>query len=320
MKKVETPKTRRKIEAQNRAKSGGRLMRNRWPAALRAATLVMSVLLWALIPTSGAAQAPAAASFPAYTAPRTADGKPNLNGIWQSLTTANWDIQAHGAQPGPHPEIMGAWGAGPGGQGIVEGGEIPYRPEALAKKKANFEKRMSVKVTNDPHRYDTGEPELQCYRPGVPRANYMPFPFQILQTPSEILMVYEFKGAVRTIYMDPHREAPTDSWMGWSNGHWEGDTLVVDVTAFNENTWFDRAGNYHSDELHVVERYTPISPYHMKYEATIEDPKVFTRPWKISFPLYRRVEENVQLVEFNCVPFVEELMYAPLGLYKPPSK
>jgi len=215
---------------------------------------------------------------------------------------------------------MGAWGAAPGGQSIVEGGEIPYRPEALAKKKENFEKRMTVKATNDPHRYDTGEPELQCYRPGVPRANYMPFPFQIFQTPSEILMVYEYKGSVRTIYMDPHREAPTDSWMGWSNGHWEGDTLVVDVTSFNDHTWFDRAGNYHSDELHVVERYTPISPYHIKYEATIEDPKVFTRPWKISFPLYRRVEENVQLVEFNCVPFVEELMYAPLGLYKPPSK
>ena len=146
-------------------------MRDRCTAALPAATLVMFVLLWALIPTSSAAQAPPVAQFPAYTAPRTADGKPNLNGIWQSLTTANWDIQAHGAQPGPHPEIMGAWGAAPGGQSIVEGGEIPYRPEALAKKKENFEKRMAVKVTNDPHRYDTGEPELQCYRTGVPRAN-----------------------------------------------------------------------------------------------------------------------------------------------------
>ena len=266
------------------------------------------------------AQTAPAGLFPAYTAPRTADGKPNLNGIWQSLTTANWDIQANGAQPGPRPEIMGAWGAAPGGQSIVEGGEIPYRPEALARKKENFENRMKVKVTNDPHRYDSGEPELQCYRPGLPRANYMPFPFQIFQNPSEILIVYEFKGAVRTIYMDPHREAPTDSWMGWSKGHWEGDTLFVDVTSFNENTWFDRAGNYHSDELHVVERYTPISPYHIMYEATIEDPKVFTRPWKVRFPLYRRVEDNVQLVEFNCVPFVEELMYDPVGLYKPPSK
>jgi hypothetical protein len=286
--------------------------------AVGLAAVGMAALFLATTPAQS--QAPSAGLFPAYTAPRTENGKPNLNGIWQAFTTANWDILAHAAQPGPHPELMGAWGAGPGGQGIVEGGEIPYRPEALAKKKENFEKRMMVKVTNDPNRYDSGEPELQCYRPGVPRANYMPFPFQILQTASEILIVYEYKGAVRTIYMDPHREPPVDSWMGWSNGRWEGDTLVVDVTGFNGHTWFDRAGNFHSDSLHVTERYTPLSPYHIKYEATIEDPQVFTRPWKVSFPIYRRVEENVQLVEFNCVPFVEELMYGPLGLFKPPSR
>jgi hypothetical protein len=283
------------------------------------ATAVVTAALW-LAATPAAGQSPSAGLFPPYTAPRASDGKPNLNGIWQAFTTANWDILAHPAQPGPHPEIMGAWGAGPGGQSIVEGGEIPYRPEALAKRKENFEKRMVVKVTNDPNRYNTGDPELQCYRPGVPRANYMPFPFQILQTPSEILIVYEYKGASRTIYMDPHREPPVDSWMGWSNGRWDGDTLVVEVTGFNGLTWFDRAGNFHSDALKVTERYTPISPYHIKYEATIEDPKVFTRPWKVSFPLYRRVEENAQLMEFNCVPFVEELMYGPAGLFKPPSR
>jgi hypothetical protein len=265
-------------------------------------------------------QAPSAQAFPAYTAPRTADGKPNLNGIWQSFTTANWDILAHSAQPGPHPEVMGAWGAQPGGQGIVEGNEIPYQPWAAAKQKENLEKRMVVKVTNDPHRYDTGETELQCYRPGVPRANYMPFPFQIFQTPEQILIVYEYKGAIRTIYMNSKDEAPSDTWMGWSKGRWEGDTLVVDVTGFEEYTWFDRAGNFHSDALHVVERYKPVSPYHIQYEATIEDSKVFTRPWKVSFPLYRRMEPNVQLVEFNCVPFVEEMMYKPLGLYKPRTK
>jgi len=282
--------------------------------------MTVATFAWSLVTTLALAQAPSAALFPPYKAPRTADNKPNLSGIWEAFTTANWDIQAHPAQPGPHPQTMGAWGAEPGGQSIVEGGEIPYRPEMLATKKENYEKRMDVKVTNDPHRFDTGEPELQCYRPGVPRANYMPFPFQIFQDQKEILMVYEFKGAIRTIYMDPHREAPVDSWMGWSNGHWEGDTLVVDVTSFNEHTWFDRAGDFHSDALHVVERYTPISPYHIKYEATIEDPNVFTRPWKISFPLYRHVEENAQLVEFNCVPFVEQMMYDPLGLYKPPTR
>jgi hypothetical protein len=179
---------------------------------------------------------------------------------------------------------------------------------------------MVVKVTNDPHRFDSGDPEIQCYRAGVPRATYMPFPFQIFQTQEQILMVYEYKGAVRTVYMDPHREAPADTWMGWSNGHWEGDTLVIDVTGFNGHTWFDRAGNFASDSLHVIERYRPIDASHLMYEATIEDPTVFTRPWKMSFPLYRRVEPNVQLVEFNCVPFVEEIMYTPLGLYKPPSK
>jgi hypothetical protein len=278
----------------------------------------MAVAWLATIPT--ASQAPSAGSFPPYKAPRTSDGKPNLNGIWQSFTTANWDILAHAAQPGPRPEIMGAWGAAPGGQGIVEGNEIPYQPWAAAKQKENLKNRMVVKVTNDPSRYDTGEPELQCYRPGVPRANYMPFPFQVFQTPGQILIVYEYKGAVRTIYMNSKDEAPSDTWMGWSRGRWEGDTLVVDVTGFDGHTWFDRAGNFHSDALHVVERYTPVSPYHLNYEATIEDPKVFTRPWKMSFPIYRRVEPNVQLVEFNCVPFVEEMMYTPLGLYKPRGK
>jgi hypothetical protein len=263
---------------------------------------------------------PALGQAPAAGLRRTADGKPDLNGIWQSFTTANWDILAHEAQAGPHPELLGAWGAMPGGQGIVEGNEIPYKPEALAKKKQNFDNRMVVKVTNDPHRFDSGDPEIQCYRAGVPRATYMPFPFQIFQTREQILMVYEYKGAVRTVYMDPHREAPADSWMGWSNGRWDGDTLVIDVTGFNGHTWFDRAGNFASDTLHVVERYTPVDSTHLMYEATIEDPAVFTRPWKMSFPLYRRVEPNVQLVEFNCVPFVEEIMYAPLGLYKPPSK
>jgi hypothetical protein len=282
-----------------------------------AAALLMAL---GMAETRMAGQAPSAQAFPSYTAPRTADGKPNLNGIWQSFTTANWDILAHSAQPGPHPEIMGAWGAQPGGQGIVEGNEIPYQPWAAAKQKENLEKRMMVKVTNDPHRYDTGETELQCYRPGVPRANYMPFPFQIFQTPEQILIVYEYKGAIRTIYMNSKDEAPSDTWMGWSKGRWEGDTLVVDVTGFEQYTWFDRAGNFHSDALHVVERYKPASPYHIQYEATIEDSKVFTRPWKVSFPLYRRMEPNVQLVEFNCVPFVEEMMYKPLGLYKPRTK
>ena len=261
-------------------------------------------------------QAPTPGQFPPYRAPRTADGKADLNGIWEALVTANIDVQDHQAQSGPRPEMMGAYGAWPAGQGVVEGGEIPYRPEALAKKKQNVENRMVAKIYSDDRRHDTGDPELKCFRPGLPRANYMPYPFQIIQSQKDIMIAYEYAHALRTIYMDDQKKAPADSWEGWSNGRWDGDTLVVDSTGFVPYTWFDRAGNYHSDALHVIERYTPVSPYHLMYEATIEDPKVFTRPWKMSFPLYRRMEKNVQLLDFNCVEFVEEMLY---GRFRKPS-
>jgi hypothetical protein len=229
---------------------------------------------------------------------RASDGKPDLNGIWQAMTTANWDIQGHASQAG-HIPAEGARGAEPGGLGIVVGEEIPYLPAAQAQKKTNWEKRF------------TDDPEIKCYMPGVPRATYMPFPFQIVQSPEVILVSYAFANAARTIYMDKGPSAPADSWMGHSIGHWEGDTLVVDVTSLNDQTWFDRAGNYHSDALHVVERYTPVGPGTMMYEASIEDPNVFSRPWKISLPLYRHIEKNAQLIEFRCTEFVEELLYGP---------
>ncbi|PYR33422.1 MAG: hypothetical protein DMF89_15810 [Acidobacteria bacterium] len=239
-----------------------------------------------------------------------ADGHPNLNGIWQALVTANWDLQDHEAQPGPHPEIMGAYGAGPAGQSIVDGGEIPYQPWALAKKKENLERRMVTDVSNDLKWHDVGDPELKCYMPGVPRATYMPFPFQIVQgSGPALLFAYEFTSSTRIVRMNSKAEAPSDAWMGWSRGRWEGDTLVVDVTGQRQETWFDRAGDFHSDGLHVIERYTPMSAYHLAYEATIEDTKVYTRPWKISFPLYRRMEKSVQLLEFKCVPFTEDMLY-----------
>ena len=263
-------------------------------------TMIAAGLLMAVTPVTGQAPAPGSPTRQPsgggpYHAPRTGDGKPNLNGIWQALNTANWDIEAHAAAPGLIAEL-GASMAVPGGLGVVEG-EIPYKPEALAKKKANYTDRLKL------------DPENKCYLPGVPRGTYMPFPFQILQSQKHIMIVHEFAGAVRTIYMENQTPAPADSWMGWSNGRWEGETLVVDTTGFNDSTWFDRAGNFHSDALHVVERYTPTGPDHLLYEATIEDPKVFTRPWKISMPLYRRAEKNAQLMDFKCVEFVEELMY-----------
>jgi len=230
---------------------------------------------------------------PAYQAPRLAGGKPNLNGIWQALNEAHWDIEGHAAAPGLLLPL-GAAGAVPPGLGVVEGGPLPYQPAAALQRKQNFEKRLTL------------DPEVKCYLPGVPRATYMPYPFQIIQTPKQILIVYTYNNAVRTIYMDGHEEAPWDSWLGWSNGRWEGETLVVDTTGFNDQTWFDRAGNFHSDALHVVERYTRTDASTIIYEATIEDPKVFTRPWKISLPLILHREPNFRLLEYECHAYAED--------------
>jgi hypothetical protein len=252
---------------------------------------------------------PLAAQTPSYRAPRIA-GRPDLNGIWQALNEANYDIEAHNARPamalrpgpyGPVPAAavlaLGAVGAVPPSLGVVQDGELPYKPDALARKKLNQENWLTL------------DPEIKCYLPGVPRAAYMPYPFQILQSASQIFFAYEYAGAVRNIYLKDPGPPPLDSWMGQSVGRWEGETLVVDVTGLNDQTWFDRAGNHHSDALHVVERYTRTSPDVISYEATIEDPKTFTRPWKMSMPLYRRQEKNATLLDFKCVEFVEELIY-----------
>jgi len=267
------------------------------------AATVAAGLLFTRIPSK--AQGGAAAQAQTYRAPRTADGKPNLNGIWQALNEANWDLEAHAASQGP-VLALGAQFSVPPGVGVVEGGAIPYKPEALAKKKENFANRMKE------------DPEVKCYMGGVPRSTYMPYPFQIIQGTGTIMMAYEYAGGVRIINMGKPTEAPVDSWMGWSNGRWEGDTLVIDVTGLNDQTWFDRAGNYHSDALHVVERYTPRSADTLMYEATIEDRNVFTRPWKISMPLYRRVERNAQILEYKCPEFAEDMLYGHLR--KQPSK
>lgn len=232
-----------------------------------------------------------AARTGAVTARRTADGRPDLNGIWQALNTAAWDIQDHTGQLGLPP-----------GQGVVEGGEIPYTPAAAAKKKENFANRATADQT-----------QANCFLPGVPRATYMPYPFEIAQTAKGIAFSYEYAHALRVVYMDgkPHPDPASfpDTWMGDSRGHWEGNALVVDVKNFNDQTWFDHSGNFHSDELHVVERYSLIDPDHIAYEATIEDPKVFTRPWKISMPLYRRMDKNMKLLEYECVFYLQEERY-----------
>lgn len=245
-----------------------------------------------------------------YRAPRlVGTPHPNVNGIWQAFTTANWDLLDHPADAGPAPRVIGAWGVQPPGRGIVEGNQIPYKPAALAQKNANVERRLTVDPQN---LHDSADPEAKCYLPGVPRAMYMPYPFQIMQTGEQILMVFEFAAATRMIPLKNHKPAPVPTWMGWSNGHWQGDTLVVEVTEQNGHSWLDRAGDFASERLKVVERYTATGPDHLQYEATLEDPTTFTRPWKISFPLYRRKEPNMELSELRCVEFVEDYLYGTL--------
>ena len=274
-------------------------------AAKVATTLVTAAAgaMFALLAVPVGGQAPP-------SVPRLANGRPDLNGVWQTLNEANFDIQMHVARPamalraGPYGQVpaasvlaLGAVGAVPPGVGVVEGDALPYLPDALKTKRENQANWL------------TRDPEIKCYLPGVPRATYMPYPFQIAHSDSNLLIAYEYAGAVRDVFMKDPGPAPVDSWMGQSVGRWDGDTLVVDVTGFNDQTWFDRSGNFHSDALHVVERYTRTSRDVIAYEATIEDPKVFSRPWKMSMALYRRQEPNAQVMDFKCVEFVEELMF-----------
>lgn len=229
---------------------------------------------------------------------RTPSGKPDLSGIWQAMTSANYDIEPHAASEGPHPGLFGAHSATPAGLGIVEGGRIPYNEQA---RRVRDENKANA-LENDPM--------TKCYMPGVPRANYMPFPFQIVQSESVVLIAYEVAESNRIVYVDqPELESQVDAWMGHSNAHWEGDTLVVRVTGQMPDTWFDRSGNHHSWEMVVEERWTPTGANHIQYEATITDPNTFTAPWKISLPLYRHVADNMQLLEFKCAEFSEEFLY-----------
>ena len=260
---------------------------------------VMLLFIAVAVPASVALGIAQSARTPASDkAPRTYDGKPNFNGIWQALNTANWDIEPHGAQAGP--KQFGALFSIPPGAGIVEGGEIPYKPEARRLRDEHTRKRW------------TDDPEVKCYLPGVPRILYLPHPFQIVQNPNYIMMASEYAAANRTIHLAIHKPAPADTWMGHSNAHFDGESLVVDVTALNGEAWLDRVGNFVSSNAHLTERFTFAGPDLLMYEAQIEDPSTFTRPWKISMPLHRRVEANAQLLEFKCVEFSEDLIYGHL--------
>ena len=237
---------------------------------------------------------------PPPTAARDGYGNPDFNGIWQALGSAHWDLEAHAARPGPITEL-GALGAIPAGLSVVVGGEIPYQSWARAKQQENREDWLAR------------DPAVKCFMPGVPRATYMPFPLQIVQGSEHILITYEFAGASRIVYMNrPDFEHPLEAWMGHSRGRWEDEVLVIDVDSHIPDTWFDSSGNFHSEALRVVERFSKLGPDTLLYEAEITDPNVFERSWKIRLPLYRRVEDNAQLIEFKCVEFTEELMYGHL--------
>jgi hypothetical protein len=279
----------------------------RWVSVLKASVAVALVAIVASVSALSVSSQNRTPNIP------RANGKPDLNGLWQAVNTANWDIQAHNAKPAlamrPGPVVpvpakevvaLGAVGSVPGGLGVVEGDEIPYKPEALKKKEENQANWL------------TRDPEIKCYLPGVPRATYMPFPFQIIQSHNQTFIAYEYAGAVRHIYMKDPGPPQIDSWMGISHARWEGDVFVVESAGFNDQTWFDRAGNHHSDQMKVTERFTMTDADHINYEATITDPVTFTRPWKMSMPLYRRVERGAQLGQFKCVEFVTELMYGHL--------
>jgi hypothetical protein len=234
-----------------------------------------------------------------YRAKRTTDNTPDLSGIWQANNNANWDIEPHEARMGPVVALAAAFGVPPG-LGVVEGDEIPYLPAALEKRNANRADWIKL------------DPEIKCYLPGIPRATYMPYPFQIVQSKDNIVFSYEFTSASRIVRMNSQEKSPAPSWLGWSLGKWDGESLVIEVTDHMPDTWLDRAGNWHSDTLKVTERYTPIDANTMSYEAMMEDPAVYAKPWKIKMPLYRRREPNMQLLEYKCVPFAEELMYGHL--------
>jgi len=236
-----------------------------------ARTVAAIVVLAAGVTACSRAPAATGASIP-----RTADGKPNLQGIWQVRNRASYDLEGHVASRG-----MLA------GTTVVQGGAIPYQPWAAEKRIANAASRQ------------TADPVAGCHLPGVPRIMYMDFPFQIFQTPEHIAMTFEWSLVHRRIAMNGAPADGIDFWMGDSRGRWDGDTLVVDVTHHNDKTWFDMAGNFHSEALQLVERYTLMDADTINYEVTVTDPKVFTRPWTMAMR-FHRVTEEPRLLEYQC--------------------
>lgn len=228
-------------------------------------------------------------------------GKPDFNGIWQAMNTANWNLEAHSAEALDDFWKMGAIAAIPAGKSVIRGGSIPYLPEALAERDQN---RAN---------WPGADTEAKCYMLGIPRYTYHELPFQIFQSGAdEMLMVYPFAAGVREIHMGSTEELPIDSWMGRSNGRWDGDVLVITTVNQNGEGWLDRAGNHFSNQLRVTERFELLGPNHIWYQATLEDPQTYAEPWTIEMPLYRHIGESDQLLEHKCVPFADKLLYSDL--------
>ena len=264
-------------------------MRNRFVASFIVAVAVVAVA-HALSPAA-TAQAPTGA--PAYAPPRTANGQPDLQGVWRVWNLAQFDLEDHGARPGV-----------PAGRGVVvdpPDGRIPYQPWALEKRKQNL---ANIK-TPDP--YKNADPLAKCYLPGIPRMTYLGWPFQIMQTPQYVSFLYEWSHKKRLVPLNSAAPMPDDvgNWMGMARGRFDGNSLVVNLTNFNSYTWFDMAGNFHSDALKVVERYTPINADTLQYEATMTDPKVFTRPWTIRMTIQR--QKDIGILDYECTAMLDEM-------------
>ena len=222
--------------------------------------------------------------------PRTSDGKPDLSGLWVANTLAAWDVEDH----------LAAYGI-PAGKGVVVEGDhkIPYQPWAIGKRT-----ELLKDAANDP--------QAHCHLPGVPRSVYTPFPWQVIQKPGLVVFLYEYPHGIRIVHTDGSRKHPEgrdilNTWMGDSVGRWEGDTLVVDVNGFNDQTWLDMSGNFHSDQLHVIERYKMIDAHNIEYEATMEDPKVYAKPWSMKFPI--RTQKGGDIMEFECLEGERDLQH-----------
>lgn len=251
----------------------------------------------------------AASAAPAQQLNRPAmiSGHPNLNGIWQALNNAYWNLEGHSVEGFPKEfGQLGAIGVIPAGKSVLKGGgTIPYLPDALKKRDENRA------------HWPEADPEAKCFMLGVPRVTYQNRPFQIFQGDGDLLMVYPFAATNRIIYMKNHEDLPVDSWMGRSNGDWDKDTLVVVTTSQNGKSWLDRAGNFATNQLKVTERFKLLDVNHISYEASLEDPQTFARPWTIEMPLYRLIDNNAQLLELKCVPYADSVLYRDLLQPKP---